>query len=111
MLVSAFGTLAERIAPHSWAQPIFGTLFAIFAGIAPPLASVGLYAVIAHSVRRRTQEIGVPMASDASEHPPAQLHAGHQATCDRPRDRLCGLVWSDAGFELPAGAGSSGFAD
>jgi hypothetical protein len=111
MLVSALRTLEERIAPHSWAQPIFGTLFAIFAAIVPPLASVGWYAVIARAVRQRTQEIGVPLASDASEHPPAQLHAGHQATCDRPRDRLCGLVWSDAGFELPAGAGSLGIAD
>ena len=67
-------SLEDRIAMQRLNVTAFGMLFTIFAVIALLLACVGLYAVIAHSVSRRTQEIGIRMAMGA------------------PRDKIVALV-------------------
>ncbi|MEO8680622.1 MAG: ABC transporter permease [Vicinamibacterales bacterium] len=45
-----------------------GALFLIFAVIAVLLASIGLYAIVAHSVSQRIPEIGIRVAMGASAH-------------------------------------------
>jgi putative ABC transport system permease protein len=59
-------SMEERIDEALWQRRLWGTLFAIFAGLAVVLAAVGLYGVLADSVEQQRREFGVRLAVGAS---------------------------------------------
>jgi putative ABC transport system permease protein len=58
--------LDKAIEHQVWFLSLFGKIFSGFALIAMLMASVGIYAVIAHATSSRTQEIGVRIALGAT---------------------------------------------
>ncbi len=58
--------LKDALDHQTWFLRVFGRIFMGFALIAMLMASVGIYAVIAHATNSRTQEIGVRLALGAT---------------------------------------------
>jgi predicted permease len=69
--VAEVATMNQELAQQRWPFVVFGTLFAVFAGIALVLAAVGLYSITARSVAQRLREFGIRISLGAE---PEQIY-------------------------------------
>jgi putative ABC transport system permease protein len=74
-----FSTFAEALGGWLAEKRFLLLLAGIFAGAALLLAAVGIYGLVAHSVTRRTQEIGIRMAFGAQQRDVLRLVVGESA--------------------------------
>ncbi len=70
-------TLDERLDRSRWPYRVFGSVFLVFGAIAVILAAVGVYALVADSVRRRVPEFGIRLALGAEPTQILRLVLGH----------------------------------
>ena len=82
------GMVAHSISPHRFAVILVG----VFAGVALILSMAGLYAVVSHSVSRRTRELGIRIALGADRTRMLRLVLGQGLSVT--------LIGAAAGFAL-----------
>ena len=70
-------TLAEVVAQSLGTERLLFRLLALFALLAMSLAAIGVYSVVAYTVRQRTTDIGVRMALGARPADIVGLTVGH----------------------------------